>query len=224
MQTNAKNSILSNAFLHTQTGNNMTYTFQNLPYDYTALEPVIDTATMHLHKDKHHKAYYDKFVAAIAETDLNGKPLEEIFAQISKLSPAIRNNGGGFFNHDLYFNGMRAPQDNNAPSGELAEAINNAFGSFEKFQEIFANAGANQFGSGWAWLVVKDGKLLVSGTANQDNPLMDTVEVRGTPILGCDVWEHAYYLNYQNKRPDYIQNWWKVVNWDFVAEQYSKAK
>lgn len=202
----------------------MSYTFQDLPYAYDALEPVIDEATMHLHKDKHHKTYFDKFVAAIAETDFNGKSLPEIFANISALSPAIRNNGGGYYNHDLFLNGMRAPQENNAPSGELANAINAAFGSFEDFQKAFADAAVNQFGSGWAWLSVQDGKLVVSSTANQDNPLMDVAAVRGTPILGLDVWEHAYYLNYQNKRPDYVSNWWKVVNWDYVSEQYAAAK
>lgn len=202
----------------------MSYTFQDLPYAYDALEPVIDEATMHLHKDKHHKTYFDKFVAAIAETDFNGKSLPEIFANISALSPAIRNNGGGYYNHDLFLNGMRAPQENNAPSGELANAINAAFGSFEDFQKAFADAAVNQFGSGWAWLVLQDGKLVVSSTPNQDNPLMDVAAVRGTPILGLDVWEHAYYLNYQNKRPDYVSNWWKVVNWDYVSEQYAAAK
>lgn len=202
----------------------MSYTFQDLPYAYDALEPVIDEATMHLHKDKHHKTYFDKFVAAIAETDFNGKSLPEIFANISALSPAIRNNGGGYYNHDLFLNGMRAPQENNAPSGELANAIKAAFGSFEDFQKAFADAAVNQFGSGWAWLVLQDGKLVVSSTPNQDNPLMDVAAVRGTPILGLDVWEHAYYLNYQNKRPDYVSNWWKVVNWDYVSEQYAAVK
>lgn len=202
----------------------MSYTFQDLPYAYDALEPVIDEATMHLHKDKHHKTYFDKFVAAIAQTDFNGKSLPEIFANISALSPAIRNNGGGYYNHDLFLNGMRAPQENNAPSGELANAIKAAFGSFEDFQKAFADAAVNQFGSGWAWLVLQDGKLVVSSTPNQDNPLMDVAAVRGTPILGLDVWEHAYYLNYQNKRPDYVSNWWKVVNWDYVSEQYAAAK
>lgn len=202
----------------------MSYTFQDLPYAYDALEPVIDEATMHLHKDKHHKTYFDKFVAAIAETDFNGKSLPEIFANISALSPAIRNNGGGYYNHDLFLNGMRVPQENNTPSGELANAIKAAFGSFEDFQKAFADAAVNQFGSGWAWLVLQDGKLVVSSTPNQDNPLMDVAAVRGTPILGLDVWEHAYYLNYQNKRPDYVSNWWKVVNWDYVSEQYAAAK
>lgn len=202
----------------------MSYIFQDLPYAYNALEPVIDETTMHLHKDKHHKTYFDKFTAAIAETELNGKPLAEIFSQVSKLSPAVRNNGGGYYNHDLYFNGMRPAQENNQPQGELLEAINATFGSFAAFQEKFAAAGANQFGAGWAWLIIKDGKLDITSTPNQDNPLMDVADVQGTPILGCDVWEHAYYLNYQNKRPDYIANWWKVVNWDFVAENYAKAK
>lgn len=202
----------------------MSYTFQDLPYAYDALEPVIDEATMHLHKDKHHKTYFDKFVTAIAQTDFNGKSLPEIFANISALSSAIRNNGGGYYNHDLFLNGMRAPQENNMPSGELANAIKAAFGSFEDFQKAFADAAVNQFGSGWAWLVLQDGKLVVSSTPNQDNPLMDVAAVRGTPILGLDVWEHAYYLNYQNKRPDYVSNWWKVVNWDYVSEQYAAAK
>lgn len=202
----------------------MTYLFQELPYAYDALAPVIDEATMHLHKDKHHKTYFDKFTAAIAETDLNGKPLAEIFRHTGKLGAAIRNNGGGYYNHDLYFNAMRAPTENNAPEGELADAINTAFGSFEAFRKAFADAAVNQFGSGWAWLIVKDGKLAVTHTANQDNPLMDVAETQGTPILGIDVWEHAYYLNYQNKRPDYISNWWKVVNWDYVATQYTAAK
>ncbi|SUO97575.1 superoxide dismutase [Suttonella ornithocola] len=202
----------------------MSYTFQELPYAYNALEPVIDEATMHLHKDKHHKGYFDKFTAAIKETDYDGKPLAEIFKNISKLGAGIRNNGGGYYNHDLYFNGMRAPQENNAPTGELLDAIKEAFGSFEDFQKTFADAAANQFGSGWGWLIVKNGKLVVTHTPNQDNPLMDVAEEQGTPILGCDVWEHAYYLNYQNKRPDYIANWWKVVNWDYVAEQYANAK
>ncbi len=202
----------------------MSYDFQALPYAYDALAPVIDEATMHLHKDKHHQAYFDKFTAAIAETDYDGKPMAEIFANISSLPVAVRNNGGGFFNHDLYFNGLRAPQENNMPRGELAEAIAGAFGSFDKFMAEFSAAAANQFGSGWAWLVVKDKKLVISSTQNQDNPLMDLAAVQGTPILTCDVWEHAYYLDYQNKRPDYISSWWQIVNWDVVSELFNAAK
>lgn len=202
----------------------MSYKFQDLPYDYSALAPVIDAQTMHLHKDKHHKGYFDKFCAAIAETEMNGKTLPDIFASISKLNTAVRNNGGGYFNHDLYFNAMRAPREENKPEGELLEAINAAFSDFEQFKEKFSAAAANQFGSGWGWLIVQDGKLAITHTPNQDNPLMDIVEERGTPILACDVWEHAYYLSYQNKRPDYIANWWKVVNWDYVAEQFQAAK
>ena len=202
----------------------MTYEFQTLPYTYDTLAPVIDEQTMHLHKDKHHQAYYDKFVGAIAQTDMNGKSLVEIFTKVSQLGAAIRNNGGGYFNHDLYFNGMRAPREDNAPSGELLNAIEGTFGSFVAFKETLATAAANQFGSGWGWLIVKDGALTVTQTPNQDNPLMDVAAVRGTPILGCDVWEHAYYLNYQNRRPEYIANWWKVVNWDFVAENYAAAR
>lgn len=202
----------------------MGYTFQELSYAYDALDPVIDKATMHLHKDKHHRAYFDKFVGAIAETDFDGQSLEEIFAQMSQLSAGIRNNGGGYYNHDLYFKAMRPATDDNVPTGELAAAINNSFGNFEAFQQEFAAAAANQFGSGWAWLIVKDGKLAVTHTPNQDNPLMDVAETQGQPILGIDVWEHAYYLNYQNRRPDYVSNWWKVVNWDYVTELYKQAK
>lgn len=201
----------------------MSYTFQNLPYAYDALAPVIDEATMHLHKDKHHKTYFDKFTAAIAETEENGQPISAIFARISEFSSAIRNNGGGYYNHDLYFNAMRAPRENNAPTGALLEAINAQFGSFEKFKTDFATAGVNQFGSGWAWLIVKNGKLAITQTPNQDNPLMDVVVIRGTPILACDLWEHAYYLNYQNKRANYIAHWWKVVNWDYVAQLFAAA-
>lgn len=202
----------------------MSYEFQDLPYLYSALEPVIDERTMHLHKDKHHKVYHDKFVGAIEQTAMKGKSLPEIFANISQLGATVRNNGGGYFNHDLYFGGMRAPREDNAPTGKLLDAINSAFGSFAKFQETLATAAANQFGSGWGWLIVRNGALTVTSTPNQDNPLMDVAAVRGIPILGCDVWEHAYYLSYQNRRPEYISNWWKVVNWDFVAEQYAAAE
>lgn len=202
----------------------MSYEFIDLPYAYDALSPIIDEQTMHLHKDKHHKAYFTKFVELIAATEDNGKPVKEIMSHISKLSAPIRNNLGGYFNHDLYFNGMRAPKEDNAPTGELLDAINSAFGSFDKFKEQFAASAAGQFGSGWGWLIVKDGKLAISHTPNQDNPLMDVAEVKGAPILGCDVWEHAYYLTYNNRRPDYISHWWQVVNWDFVAKNFAEAK
>ena len=200
-----------------------TYTFADLPYAYDALEPVIDATTMQIHHDRHHKAYYDNFLAAIKDNPLNGQPLETIFAHISKESAALRNNAGGYYNHNHYWNVMR-PNGSNAPSGALLDAINSTFGSVDACKAAFKDAGIKQFGSGWAWLIVgKDGKLAVTGTPNQDNPLMDTAAVRGTPILGCDVWEHAYYLHYQNKRPDYLDAWWQIVNWDYVAELYAKA-
>ena len=200
-----------------------TYTFADLPYAYDALEPVIDATTMQIHHGRHHKAYYDNFLAAIKDNPLNGQPLETIFAHISKESAALRNNAGGYYNHNHYWNVMR-PHGSNAPSGALLDAINSTFGSLDACKTAFKDAGIKQFGSGWAWLIVgKDGKLAITSTPNQDNPLMDTAAVQGTPILGCDVWEHAYYLHYQNKRPDYLDAWWQIVNWDYVAELYAKA-
>ena len=200
-----------------------TYTFADLPYAYDALEPVIDATTMQIHHGRHHKAYYDNFLAAIKDNPLNGQPLETIFAHISKESAALRNNAGGYYNHNHYWNVMR-PNGSNAPSGALLDAINSTFGSLDDCKAAFKDAGIKQFGSGWAWLIVgKDGKLAITSTPNQDNPLMDTAAVQGTPILGCDVWEHAYYLHYQNKRPDYLDAWWQIVNWDYVAELYAKA-
>ncbi|WP_298046945.1 superoxide dismutase [uncultured Cardiobacterium sp.] len=200
-----------------------TYTFADLPYAYDALEPVIDATTMQIHHGRHHKAYYDNFLAAIKDNPLNGQPLETIFAHISKESAALRNNAGGYYNHNHYWNVMR-PNGSNAPSGALLDAINRTFGSLDACKAAFKDAGIKQFGSGWAWLIVgKDGKLAITSTPNQDNPLMDTAAVQGTPILGCDVWEHAYYLHYQNKRPDYLDAWWQIVNWDYVAELYAKA-
>ena len=200
-----------------------TYTFADLPYAYDALEPVIDATTMQIHHGRHHKAYYDNFLAAIKDNPLNGQPLETIFAHISKESAALRNNAGGYYNHNHYWNVMR-PNGSNAPSGALLDAINSTFGSVDACKAAFKDAGIKQFGSGWAWLIVgKDGKLAITSTPNQDNPLMDTAAVQGTPILGCDVWEHAYYLHYQNKRPDYLDAWWQIVNWAYVAELYAKA-
>ena len=202
----------------------MSFTFPELPYDYAALEPVIDSETMHLHYDKHHKGYFDKFTAAIEGTDLENQSFEEIFANISSAGGAVRNNGGGFFNHVVYWRSM-SPNGGGEPTGEFAEAIKETFGSFDAFKDKFKEAATGQFGSGWAWLIADEaGKLAITNTANQDNPLMDIAEERGTPLLACDVWEHAYYLNYNNRRPDYIDAWWKVVNWDYAAEQYAKAK
>lgn len=196
----------------------MAFTLAPLPYAFDALAPHIDARTMEIHHDKHHAAYTNNLNAAIKDTPLENMKIEEILANISKYSPAVRNNGGGFWNHNLFWEVM-SPNGGGEPKGALADAINAAFGSFEGFKTAFSNAGATRFGSGWAWLVKKeDGTLAVTSTANQDNPLMDIAEVKGKPILGLDVWEHAYYLNYQNRRPDYITAFFNVVNWDKVAE------
>lgn len=201
----------------------MAFELPDLPYDKSALEPHIDAQTMEIHHDKHHAGYTKKLNNAIEGSDLEGKNIEDILKNVSQHSTAVRNNGGGFYNHSLFWEVM-GPDGGGEPSGALAEAINSSFGSFDSFKEEFANAAAGQFGSGWAWLIVKDGKLEVTSTPNQDNPLMDIAEVKGAPILGLDVWEHAYYLKYQNKRPDYISAFWNVVNWDEVNRRYEAAK
>ncbi|MES2891490.1 MAG: superoxide dismutase [Bacteroidota bacterium] len=198
----------------------MAFTLPELPYAHAALEPHIDTATMQIHHGKHHQAYVDNLNKAIAGTEHENKTIEELVASAGKISPAVRNNGGGHWNHSFFWESLAA-NAGGQPSGALAEAINAAFGSFDAFKEKFANAGMTRFGSGWAWLIVKDGKLEVSSTSNQDNPLMDVAEAKGTPVLGCDVWEHAYYLKYQNKRADYLAAFWNVVNWDKAAERFS---
>ncbi len=201
----------------------MAFELPNLPYAYDALEPHIDARTMEIHHSKHHAGYTSKLNAAVEGTDLEGKSIEDILANISAHSGAVRNNGGGFYNHSLFWSVM-SPNGGGAPSGELAEAINSAFGSFDEFKNQFSNAAATQFGSGWAWLCVDGGKLSVCSTPNQDNPLMDVADCSGTPILGLDVWEHAYYLNYQNRRPDYINAFFNVINWDEVTRRYNEAK
>jgi len=201
----------------------MAFELPALPYAHNALEPNIDTATMEIHHGKHHAAYVNNLNAAIAGTDNEGKSLEDLMANISKLPAAVRNNGGGHYNHSLFWTVM-SPNGGGEPTGDLAAAINSTFGSFAAFKEEFAKAGATRFGSGWAWLCVEHGKLKVCSTPNQDNPLMDVVtDCNGTPILGLDVWEHAYYLNYQNRRPDYITAFWNVVNWAEVARRYAVA-
>lgn len=202
----------------------MSYELPTLPYEYDALEPSIDAKTMEIHHTKHHQGYTNKFNDAIKGTDLEDQAIEDIFSSVSEHSTAVRNNGGGFYNHSLFWS-ILAPNAGGTPTGDLAKAIDNAFGSFEAFKEEFSSAAGGRFGSGWAWLIVNaDGDLEITSTPNQDNPLMDVADVQGTPILGLDVWEHAYYLNYQNRRPDYISSFWNVVNWDQVAENYSKAK
>lgn len=198
----------------------MAFELPKLEYAYDALEPHIDARTMEIHHTKHHAAYTNNLNAAVAGTELEGKSIEDLLGSISKLSVAVRNNGGGFYNHNLFWTVM-SPNGGGEPSGELGEAINKAFGSFDAFKEEFNKAAATRFGSGWAWLVKKaDGSLVVSSTANQDNPLMDIADVKGTPILGLDVWEHAYYLHYQNRRPDYIGAFWNVINWDEVTRRF----
>jgi superoxide dismutase, Fe-Mn family len=200
----------------------MAFTLAPLPYAYEALEPHIDKLTMQIHHDKHHQAYVDNLNKAIAGTDNENKSIEELVKHAGSISPAVRNNGGGHWNHDFFWNSLAA-NAGGAPSGKLADAITTAFGSFDAFKEKFNNAGMTRFGSGWAWLIVKDGKLEVVSTPNQDNPLMDVAEVKGTPVLGADVWEHAYYLKYQNKRADYLAAFWNVVNWTKVAERFEGA-
>lgn len=201
----------------------MNFEFANLPYAYDALEPHIDKMTMEIHHTKHHKAYFDKFTAALPGSEFENQSPETIFNNISKAPAVIRNNGGGYYNHNMFWQVM-TPNGGGNPTGVIAEEINKAFGSFEEFKTKFNEAAANRFGSGWAWLVVKEDKsLAVTSTANQDNPLMDIAEVKGTPVLGLDVWEHAYYLKYQNRRPDYIGAFWNVINWNKVNEYYQKA-
>ncbi len=201
----------------------MAFQLPDLPYDKSALEPHIDATTMEIHHDKHHAGYTNNLNNAIAGTELEKMSIEDILKNISQHSGAVRNNGGGFYNHSLFWTVM-SPDGGGNPTGAVAAAIDSAFGSFDQFKEKFSAAGATRFGSGWAWLIVKDGKLEVTSSPNQDNPLMDIAEVKGTPILGLDVWEHAYYLKYQNKRPDYIQAFFNVINWDEVNRRFDAAK
>jgi Fe-Mn family superoxide dismutase len=199
----------------------MAFTLPALPYAFDALEPHIDSQTMQIHHGKHHQAYVDNLNKAIAGTEHENKSLEQLVAAAGKISPAVRNNGGGHWNHSFFWNILSA-NGGGQPSGKLADAINSTFGTFEAFQEKFNTAGTTRFGSGWAWLIVKDGKLEITSTPNQDNPLMDVAEVKGTPILGVDVWEHAYYLKYQNKRPDYLKAIWNVINWKKAEEHFAR--
>jgi Fe-Mn family superoxide dismutase len=196
--------------------------FPALPYSYDALEPYIDARTMEIHYDKHHRTYFNNFIAAIKGSDLEKASIEKIFAEVSKAGDAVRNNGGGFYNHVIFWENLG--KGSSGPSPELSAAINAAFGSFEKFKETFSNAAKTRFGSGWAWLyLTSDKKLAVGSTPNQDNPLMDVSPVKGIPLLALDVWEHAYYLKYQNRRPEYVDAFWHVVNWDTVNRRYADA-
>lgn len=202
----------------------MAFDLPKLPYAYDALEPHLDARTMEIHHTKHHQGYTSKLNAAIEGTDLEGKSIEDILSGLDMNNGAVRNNGGGFYNHSLFWEIMSS-EGGGAPSGELASAIDQAFGSFDKFKEEFSAAAGSRFGSGWAWLCVhKGGKVEVCSTPNQDNPLMPNTGCEGTPILGLDVWEHAYYLNYQNRRPDYISAFFNVINWDKVSQLYAQGK
>jgi Fe-Mn family superoxide dismutase len=201
----------------------MAYSVPDLPYPYEALEPHIDAQTMTLHHDKHHQAYVDKVNGALAGTEFEDKPIEEVVKNLSSIPEdkrgVVRNNGGGHYNHSLFWESM-SPDGGGEPSGDLGDAIAAKFGSFDAFKEQFEAAGVGQFGSGWAWLVLDGGDLAITSTPNQDNPITDGK----TPLVGNDVWEHAYYLKYQNRRPEYLKAWWNVVNWDKVAERYAAAK
>jgi Fe-Mn family superoxide dismutase len=201
----------------------MAVTLPKLPYDYKALEPHIDAQTMEIHYSKHHQAYVTNFNNAVAGKPEDSMSLEDLFKNISKQPPVVRNNGGGVYNHNMFWEIMK-PNGGGEPTGKLGDAIKSTFGSFADFKTAFSTAGATRFGSGWAWLCVSNGKLAVCSTPNQDNPLMDVSECKGTPILGMDVWEHAYYLKYQNKRPDYIAAFFNVINWDEVAKRLDNAK
>ncbi|MEY3855428.1 MAG: Superoxide dismutase [Bacteroidota bacterium] len=202
----------------------MAFELAPLPYANNALEPHFDALTMEIHHDRHHNAYVTNLNAAVTGTALEGKTLEELFSSISTLAPAVRNNGGGHYNHDLFWN-ILSPAGGGVPVGTLAKAIDAKFGSFDAFKEEFKKAGLTRFGSGWAWLVAqKDGSVAVSSTPNQDNPLMDVADVKGFPVIGLDVWEHAYYLKFQNKRPDYIDAFWSVVDWNKAEARYLSAQ
>jgi Fe-Mn family superoxide dismutase len=200
----------------------MAFTLPALPYAHDALEPHIDAQTMQIHHGKHHQAYVDNLNKAIAGTPNENKSLEELVKAAGSISPAVRNNGGGHWNHSFFWE-LLAPNAGGQPSGALADAINDVFGSFDSFKEKFNAAGATRFGSGWAWLIINNGTLQITSTPNQDSPLMDVAEVKGTPILGIDVWEHAYYLKYQNRRPEYMNAIWNAINWNKVAEHFAKA-
>ena len=202
----------------------MAFTLPSLPYAYDALEPAIDKETMTFHHDKHHQTYVDNLNKAVdADASLQGKSLEELFASISAAPKAVRNNGGGHWNHALFWELLAPAGQGGQPSAELSAAIDRDLGGLDAFKEAFNAAGAGQFGSGWAWLIVQDGKLKVTSTPNQDNPLMDVAEQKGAVVLGADVWEHAYYLKYQNRRADYLKAFWEVVNWNKVNDLYAAA-
>ena len=218
-----KNQINKNPKTQSIMSTQNAFEFKALPYSYDALEPFIDKLTMEIHYGKHHKAYYDNFINAIKGTVMESMDIKDIFRHMSKFPVAVKNNGGGFFNHTLYWENMKSP-GNDAPSGKLSEAIIKAFSSVEEFKKQFSDAGKTRFGSGWAWLCMDNkANLFVCSTPNQDNPLMDIAEKQGIPLLTIDVWEHTYYLKYHNKRVDYVDGFWDVVNWDVVAKRYENG-
>lgn len=225
-ETNKNSEIMTTQIKNQPTVQGAVFELPKLKYEYADLEPHIDSRTMQIHYEKHHAAYTANLNNAIKGTELEGKPIEYILENISKYSPAIRNNGGGYFNHVLFWE-ILTPKGSKEinKSLEIAKKIDEYFGSFDEFKKVFSSAAATQFGSGWAWLSVDDnGKLFVSSTPNQDNPLMDVVDKKGTPILALDVWEHAYYLNYQNRRVDYIESFFNIIDWDYVNEKYLSTK
>lgn len=197
----------------------MAFELKDLPYSFDALEPYIDAKTMEIHHDKHHGTYTSNLNAALQGTSLEGKSIEDVLKNISTQPVAVRNNGGGFYNHNFFWEIM-APGGANQPQGDLLKSIDAAFGSYQGFKDAFTKAALTRFGSGWAWLIKQGESLVISSTPNQDNPLMDVAEVKGTPILGVDVWEHAYYLKYQNRRPDYVEAFFNVINWDEVTKRF----
>jgi len=199
----------------------MSFELPKLKYAYDALEPYIDAQTMEIHYEKHHGGYTSKLNAAIESSSLGGKSIKDILSNVSQLSSGVRNNGGGYYNHQLFWSIM-SPKGGGEPNGTLLQALKENFGSFAKFKDDFSNAAATRFGSGWAWLVKQDDKLVICSTPNQDNPLMDLSDIKGTPLMGLDVWEHAYYLKYQNRRPEYIEAFWNVIDWNAVTENYLK--
>ncbi len=201
----------------------MAFELPKLTYAYNALVPHIDALTMEIHHSKHHQAYVTNLNNALAGSEDEKLNIEEICKNISKYPVAVRNNGGGHFNHSFFWS-LMTPNAGGSPTGDLAKAIDASFNSFEEFKKLFSTAGTTRFGSGWAWLILKDGKLLISSTPNQDNPLMDVTEIKGQPILAIDVWEHAYYLNYQNRRPDYIAAFWNVVNWNEIERIFKYSR
>jgi Fe-Mn family superoxide dismutase len=200
----------------------MSFELKKLDYAYNALEPYIDSKTMEIHHSKHHGGYTNNLNAALEGSGFSGKTIEEVLANVDKLSTAVRNNGGGYYNHNLYWK-VLTPGGSESPKGELKMALERDFGSLEAFKDAFSKAAATRFGSGWAWLVKNGNTLKVGSTPNQDNPLMSVSDFKGKPLLGIDVWEHAYYLNYQNRRPDYIEAFWKLINWDVVEDLYMKS-